>query len=111
MTPEPEIDDSSTLHEETPSSNSKGYLGDDNLREELVKHQFDDDLNMLMSFSLITVDVDGSHFAMHRLVQFSTRSWLEINNELEEWKEKYAFLLDDWFPRYVICGVFVPPMT
>jgi len=51
---------------------------------------FEDDLNELMSLSLVATDIDGSRFEMHRLVQFSTKKWLELNQELEEWKEKYC---------------------
>ena len=39
---------------------------------------FEDDLNTLTSFSLVAIDVDGHRFEMHRLVQFSTRKWLEL---------------------------------
>ncbi|KAF2175866.1 hypothetical protein K469DRAFT_52280 [Zopfia rhizophila CBS 207.26] len=44
---------------------------------------FEDDLNTLTSFSLVATDVDGYQFEMHRLVQFSTRKWLELQGELE----------------------------
>lgn len=59
---------------------------------------FEDDLNILMSFSLVTVDVSGNQFEMHRLVQFSTKRWLELNKELEEWKEKYVRLMNESYP-------------
>jgi Tfp pilus assembly protein PilF len=59
---------------------------------------FEDDLNTLMSFSLVATDVDGHQFEMHRLVQFSTRKWLELQGELEGWREKYVTLMDDSYP-------------
>ncbi|KAF2186324.1 TPR-like protein [Zopfia rhizophila CBS 207.26] len=59
---------------------------------------FEDDLNTLMSFSLVATDVDGYQFEMHRLVQFSTRKWLELQGELEGWKEKYVTLMDGSYP-------------
>ncbi|KAF1850065.1 TPR-like protein [Cucurbitaria berberidis CBS 394.84] len=59
---------------------------------------FEDDLNMLLSFSLIATDVDGHHFQMHRLVQFSTTKWLELQGDLEGWKKKYVRLIDDNYP-------------
>jgi tetratricopeptide (TPR) repeat protein len=55
---------------------------------------FEDDLTILLSFSLIATDLDGSHFQMHRLVQFSTIKWLEMHNELNHWKDSYAVLVD-----------------
>lgn len=59
---------------------------------------FEDDLNTLMSFALVTADVNGNQFEMHRLVQFSTKTWLELYNELEQWKERYAKLMDESYP-------------
>jgi tetratricopeptide (TPR) repeat protein len=59
---------------------------------------FEDDLNTLTSFSLVTTDVDGHQFEMHRLVQFSTRKWLELQGELEVWRERYVRLMNDSYP-------------
>ena len=60
---------------------------------------FEDDLYMLLNFSLIAANADGSQFEMHPLVQFSMKRWLELNEELEEWKEKYVLVIDESFPR------------
>ncbi|PVH99304.1 TPR-like protein [Periconia macrospinosa] len=60
---------------------------------------FEDDLNVLLCYSLVAMDVDGCHFRMHRLVQFSTIKWLELHNELEYWKERYVILMDDHYPH------------
>ena len=65
--------------------------GDDN-------SDVEDDLNMLMNFSLVATDKQGHQFEMHRLVQFSTRKWLELHGELETWKGKYVRLMDDSYP-------------
>lgn len=59
---------------------------------------FEDDLNMLLSFSLVATDVDRRHFQMHRLVQFSTTKWLMLQGDLEDWKEKYVTLIDENYP-------------
>ncbi|RYP51053.1 hypothetical protein DL768_003553 [Monosporascus sp. mg162] len=59
---------------------------------------FEEDLNTLTSFSLVATDVEGHQFEMHRLVQFSTRKWLELQGELEAWREKYVKLIDDNYP-------------
>ena len=74
---------------------------------------FEDDLNMLTSFSLVVTDVDGHHFEMHRLVQFSTRKWLELQGELEGWREKYVTLMDDSYPvgryeNWKVCQALFP---
>ncbi|KAL9086085.1 MAG: hypothetical protein Q9165_007297 [Trypethelium subeluteriae] len=63
-----------------------------------VSADFEDDLNTLLSFSLVATDVDGRHFQMHRLVQFSTIKWLELRGDLEGWKEKYVTLMDENYP-------------
>ncbi|CAI6234983.1 unnamed protein product [Periconia digitata] len=59
---------------------------------------FEDDLNTLLSYSLVLTDVKGRHLQMHRLVQFSTTKWLELHDELDYWKEKYILLLDKSYP-------------
>ncbi|RYP92185.1 hypothetical protein DL770_001692 [Monosporascus sp. CRB-9-2] len=63
-----------------------------------VSFDFEEDLNTLTSFSLVATDVEGHQFEMHRLVQFSTRKWLELQGELEGWREKYVRLMDDNYP-------------
>ncbi|KAF2190167.1 TPR-like protein [Zopfia rhizophila CBS 207.26] len=74
---------------------------------------FEDDLNTLISFSLVAIGVDGNHFKMHRLVQFSTRKWLELQGELEVWRETYITLMDDsypvgWYENWKICQTLFP---
>ena len=59
---------------------------------DITSSDIDDDLNTLMSFSLAKTDVGGHQFEMHRLVQFSTRKWLE------GWRVKYITLMDDSYP-------------
>ena len=59
---------------------------------------FEEDLNTLTSFSLVTTAIEGHQFEMHRLVQFSTRKWLELEGELEGWKEKYVMLMHHNYP-------------
>ncbi|KAJ4352524.1 uncharacterized protein N0V89_007873 [Didymosphaeria variabile] len=60
---------------------------------------FDDDIQTLTSFSLVEMSVDGREFEMHRLVQFSTKKWLELKNELELWNETYVTLMDKNYPK------------
>ena len=74
---------------------------------------FEDDLDMLLGFSLVSIDKYGHQFEMHRLVQFSTRKWLELNGELECWKENYVRLMDDSYPasrfeNWTICQALFP---
>ena len=74
---------------------------------------FDEDIEMLRSFSLVMMGVDGAVFEMHRLVQFATRKWLEERTELEKWKERYISIMADAFPpgnyeNWAICRPLFP---
>ncbi|KAH7108869.1 putative kinesin [Dendryphion nanum] len=74
---------------------------------------FDDDIHTLTSYSLVEMGADGSQFEMHRLVQFSTKRWLELNQELEIWKERYVMLMDGSYPvgrheNWPICQALFP---
>jgi tetratricopeptide (TPR) repeat protein len=72
---------------------------------------FEDDIQILSSYSLVEASSEGS-FEMHRLVQASTRKWLEVNNQLEHWKEIYTKILNaefnDYGENYSICKLAVP---
>ena len=73
--------------------------------------KFEDDVCILTSYSLITTNVKGNHFEMHRLVQFSTRKWLELNIELEKWKKKYIKIILEAFsgsPQYEDWKIYRP---
>jgi tetratricopeptide (TPR) repeat protein len=59
---------------------------------------FEDDIQILISYSLIATGAEGS-LEMHRLVQVSTRKWLEVNNALEGWKETYIRLIGTEFDK------------
>ncbi|KAH6667983.1 hypothetical protein B0J14DRAFT_519380 [Halenospora varia] len=78
-----------------------------------IEANFEEDLSTLTSYSLVTMNFKGDEFEMHRLVQFSTKKWLELYDELENWKEKYIDIMENAFPvgRYenrTICGKLFP---
>jgi hypothetical protein len=73
-------------------------LHDRYVEEDDRQADFEDDIYTLRSYSLAGVSVDGHSFEMHRLVQFSTKKWLELHRELEAWKERYIRLMDDSLP-------------
>ena len=73
----------------------------------------DDDIYTLTSFSLVKVSADGDEFEMHQLVQFSTKKWLELYNELEVWRGTYAMLMDASYPvgkheNWPVCRALFP---
>jgi tetratricopeptide (TPR) repeat protein len=64
----------------------------------IAEADFEDDISILTSFSLVTMNTEGNEFEMHRLVQFSTKKWLELRDELGHWKEKYIIIMVQAFP-------------
>ncbi|KAF2179981.1 TPR-like protein, partial [Zopfia rhizophila CBS 207.26] len=84
------------------------YQGDDD-----GEADFEEDIHTLTSYSLVGMSAEGSEFEMHRLVQFSTKKWLELYNELGRWKEKYVGLMDDSYPvgrheNWTVCQALFP---
>jgi tetratricopeptide (TPR) repeat protein len=74
---------------------------------------FEGDLHLLINFSSVAIDVNGEQLKMHRLVQFSTRKWLELRGELESWKTKYLAIMDEFFPSgefetWKVCETLFP---
>ncbi|KAN0085309.1 hypothetical protein V8E54_001776 [Elaphomyces granulatus] len=66
--------------------------------EDHFEDDFEDDIYTLCSYSLIGTNADATEFEMHRLVQFSTKSWLELRGEIEKWKEKFIATMYEEFP-------------
>jgi len=64
---------------------------------------FDTDIATLQAYCLVSVDQDGKTFQMHRLVQFATKRWLELqpSNRLRWYRCAFMDLLylhfDDHF--------------
>lgn len=59
---------------------------------------FDEDWITLTDFSFIKTNIDGHHFSMHALVQFTTKKWLSVHGELQVWSRKYITVLNAYFP-------------
>lgn len=59
---------------------------------------FEEDIFTLTNYSLVMMNIEGNEFEMHRLVQFLTKKWLELYDELENWKERYINIIDMAFP-------------
>ncbi|KAK5069393.1 hypothetical protein LTR51_008643 [Lithohypha guttulata] len=77
------------------------------------QYEFDDDVAVLQVYSLISVGTNEQLFDMHRLVQFSTRKWLELRGELADWQSRYVDVLDAAFPtgdykHWPICQTLFP---
>ena len=59
---------------------------------------FDENIEMLRSFSLVALSVENDVFEMHRLMQFATKKWLKQRQELKQWKETYIAIMANAFP-------------
>lgn len=79
--------------------------------------EFEDELDILRRYCLVSLietgDVRKQVFGMHRLVQLSTRKWLEMREELEIWKERYTRILAAAFPEsdhknWPVCQALLP---
>src|SRR6267378_1364723 len=81
-----------------PKSLLSGRYQESNEIEDDCEDDFEDDIYTLCSYSLIGTNTDATEFEMHQLVQFSTKSWLELRGEAENWKEKFIAIMDDEFP-------------
>ena len=60
--------------------------------------KFEDDVAMLRAYHLIQFGVNKKVFDMHRLVQFSTKSWLSTHNQLVTWQEVYIKMMGEAYP-------------
>ena len=75
--------------------------------------QFEDAVAPLTSFALVRAQVRQQSFEMHRLVQLSTRKWLEQNNQLEKWRKESVRIMARAFPSgepetWTDCQVLLP---
>jgi tetratricopeptide (TPR) repeat protein len=73
---------------------------------------FENDIATLRDYSLIGAST-SEQFEMHRLVQFSTQTWLKIRDELESWQGRYVDILDAAFPSgdyetWLVCRALFP---
>lgn len=66
------------------------------LREDTL--EFEEDVHVLLNYSLIKTNHDGTEFEMHRLVQHSMKKWLEMNETMEYWKERFLTTLNHALP-------------
>lgn len=58
----------------------------------------DDDLDVLLGYSLVTTEFDSEICEMHSLVQFCTQRWLASSNELARWRDFFIEQLCADFP-------------
>jgi tetratricopeptide (TPR) repeat protein len=60
---------------------------------------FEEDINTLHAYCLISITMDDGTCGMHALVQFCTRLWLSASGTLQHWEREFVVLLVREFPR------------
>ncbi|KAH7464012.1 hypothetical protein FOMA001_g17831 [Fusarium oxysporum f. sp. matthiolae] len=76
------------------------YKGDltDSVDEDADCEAFEDDLDVLRGYSLVSVAVTGNVFEMHSLVQFCTKVWLSRLDDASRWKQAFLRAMSKHFP-------------
>ncbi|CAG8356066.1 unnamed protein product [Penicillium salamii] len=82
------------------SSTSEAYASevDFDISSEHALCEFEESISTLRDYSLISTDVDGTTFEMHRLVQLAMRQWLDARGQTEWWKQCFIDTLYFEFP-------------
>lgn len=68
------------------------------LQRATERADFDEAINILIGFALVSAEVGGADFVMHRLVQLSTIVWLQHLGDLEQQKEAAVDALAECYP-------------
>ncbi|KAH8595376.1 P-loop containing nucleoside triphosphate hydrolase protein [Bisporella sp. PMI_857] len=81
-------------------NNDANYSDDneDKTSQSSVSDGFEDDILALRNYSFIFVNMDGTTFEMHGLVQLATREWLKAHKQQEKWKQQFVKSLYAEFP-------------
>jgi tetratricopeptide (TPR) repeat protein len=61
--------------------------------EEDADSAFDDDLDTLRAYSLVSTTAGGDACEMHALVQFCTRVWLSSFSDAGQWEQRFVTLI------------------
>ncbi|KAJ5922217.1 Tetratricopeptide-like helical [Penicillium verrucosum] len=93
------LDDSSDgeISDSDTSPDFEEDVSDGEISDSDTSPDFEDDITTLRDYSFITIS-GKSTFMMHRLVQLTTRAWLESHGQIDQWKDKFINTLDAEFP-------------
>ncbi|CZS81099.1 unnamed protein product [Fusarium graminearum] len=65
---------------------------------EAESDDFEDDLDVLRGYSLVSVTAAQDVFEVHSLVQFCTRAWISMVDDAERWKRVFLWSISRHFP-------------
>ncbi|KAH6986840.1 hypothetical protein EDB80DRAFT_655789 [Ilyonectria destructans] len=79
------------------------YKGDltenaDGVKDDEYNDEFEDDLDVLRGYSLVSVTSTRDICEMHSLVQFCTRAWLSVVDDAERWRRVFLWAMSRHFP-------------
>ncbi|KAH7124365.1 hypothetical protein EDB81DRAFT_731294 [Dactylonectria macrodidyma] len=79
------------------------YKGDltenaDGVKDDEDNDEFEDDLDVLRGYSLLSVTSTRDVCEMHSLVQFCTRAWLSVVDDAERWRQVFLWAMSRHFP-------------
>lgn len=92
-------------------------IPEDLLYDNTNRLQFEDAVEPLTSLSLVGMQteqqIETHLFEMHRLVQLSTKKWLELNEQLEKWRKESVRKVAVTFPSgqyetWAACQLLLP---
>jgi tetratricopeptide (TPR) repeat protein len=87
------------IPESTLRKYSKGATGAASAEdEEEADSAFDEDLDTLQAYSLVSMTADNDACEMHALVQFCTRVWLSSFSDAEQWEQRFLMLMAQELP-------------
>ncbi|KAG7000110.1 Kinesin light chain [Fusarium oxysporum f. sp. conglutinans] len=85
----------------------------DHANSDTVSADFEDDLDILRGYSLVSVTATGDTYEMHALVQFCTRVWISTTGNEGRWRQLFLHSMSTLFPdgtfeTWPTCQVLLP---
>ncbi|KAK1573934.1 P-loop containing nucleoside triphosphate hydrolase protein [Colletotrichum navitas] len=71
---------------------------DDSSEDDSEVDEFEDDLNMLREFSLVTTTTQEGVFEMHPLVRLCTQIWLSTTENVRKWRRIFLHVMSREYP-------------
>jgi tetratricopeptide (TPR) repeat protein len=88
----------STLRRYSKEAAEAADLNADQDADQDADNEFEEDLDTLQAYSLVSVTADNETCEMHALVQFCTRVWLSSTSAAEQWERRFVTLMAQEFP-------------
>ncbi|KFY92601.1 hypothetical protein V498_04837 [Pseudogymnoascus sp. VKM F-4517 (FW-2822)] len=70
----------------------------DDISQSSISDEFEVDILALRNYLFISINLDGTTFEMHGLVQLATQKWLQAHGQQERWRQQFIRNLYAEFP-------------